>query len=43
MIKIKVKALYIKIRFGKVDLPELDDKDELAANHYIVKRFTQSE
>ena len=30
-------------RFGKVDLPELDDKDELAANHYIVKRFTQSE
>ena len=30
-------------RFGKVDLPELDDKDELAANHYIVKRFAQSE
>ena len=30
-------------RFGKVELPELDDKDELAANHYIVKRFAQSE
>ena len=30
-------------RFGEVELPELDDKDELAANHYIVKRFAQSE
>ena len=30
-------------RFGKVELPELDDKDELAANHYIVKRFAPSE
>ena len=29
--------------FGKVELPELDDKDELAANHYIVKRFAPSE
>ena len=30
-------------RFGKVEFPELDDTDELAANHYIVKRFAPSE
>ena len=28
-------------RYGKVELPPLDDRGELAANRYIVKRFSQ--